>query len=134
MKLLILIVLISMFTACSSIPKNVSPELSPYVSRFLEYYRQSLDVKLSDQGNWYNRAKDHVRIKSDDWYSMSPVFREMLMFHEFGHSILRRKHWNHGKLPDGCPYSMMFWSIDENCYKANKKHYLKELFKVKGEF
>jgi hypothetical protein len=121
-----------MFSCASS--TNVSPELQLYVSRFFDEYQNHLDIQLSNEGNYYDRIKDHIRIKREDWYVMSPAFREMLIFHEMGHGVLARKHLENKWLEDGCPYSVMFHKIDEVCWTKHRDWYIIELFREKFEF
>lgn len=123
-----------LFVGCSTMQPGISPELQPYVSRFFEEYQKHLDIKLSDDGNYYDRIEDHIRIKRDDWIYMSPTFREMLIMHEMLHMVGKKVHHNEKFLPDKCPYSIMFYRIDEVCYKRHKEWYLKEAFSSTGEF
>ena len=129
MKYIILLLTIS----CASNP-NISPELSHYVDSFFTEYKASLDVQLGTSGNYYDRIQDHIRIKREDWEVMSPTFREMLIYHEMFHGVTFRRHLNNKWLTDGCPYSIMYYKIDESCYKKHRDHYIKEGFSRKGEF
>jgi hypothetical protein len=129
-KYLIFLFLIS----CSSIPPEISPRLYPSVESFFEHYKQTLDIKLGKEGNYYHTLHDHIRIRKDTWDSRGPYFKEMLMYHELGHGILRRRHLNNAFLDDGCPYSIMYYKIGEACYIKHRKHYIKELFENKRGF
>jgi hypothetical protein len=113
---------------------KISPELQPYVAKFFEEYQKHLDIQLADDGNYYDRVEDHIRIKRKDWEKMSPDFREMLCFHEMGHSLLLRSHLENKFLADGCPISVMNHLIQEFCWTRHKKYYIIELFSRRGEF
>jgi hypothetical protein len=138
LKLILLIFLTSCATPVIYPPiKNehrISPELQPYVAKFFEEYQKHLDIQLADDGNYYDRVEDHIRIKRKDWEKMSPDFREMLCFHEFFHGINARRHLEDKWLADGCPYSVMFHRIDEICWIRHREWYIKEGFSRKFEF
>lgn len=54
--------------------------------------------------------------------------KEMVIFHEFGHCVLDRRHCE-GISPEGYPNSIMAKvSFDPATYYSNKKYYLQELF------
>lgn len=125
---------------------NVAPELKPYIVRFNQYYKQyrhsSLEndivVKLTTipqsktaQGVYY-RIEDYTIISSDYWDRLSPFQKEIVVFHELGHHVLKRGHdWTKNNiLKNKCSRSMMYYQgVSDNCYSKRRKYYLDELFK-----
>lgn len=67
----------------------------------------------------------------DCWEIFSEVRREIFMFHELGHAVLRRPHLN-DSLPNGDIKSIMnadFWyKTYSDTSSAKKQYYLDELF------
>lgn len=121
--------------SCASQAPKVNSELGLHLDFFLKEYKKSMDIQFSDEeGFYYDVAKDHVRINQEHWQGLNSNYREAIMLHEFGHSILGRVHENKKFLTDGCSYSIMYYKIDGFCYRKHKNHYLKELFERKFEF
>lgn len=146
MKWLILLTLIS----CASLNRdrfvNVDDGLKYYVALFDKEYQKrtkksidnSIFVNFDRQKHgkslgYYDLILDKTFINRTEWDNLSHSFRELLLFHELGHSVLKRIHRNNDFLEDGCPDSIMFWALNEDCYKKHKNRYLDELFSKEGE-
>lgn len=70
----------------------------------------------------------HISRKPRCWTYLTYYEREELIYHEFGHALLRRGHDN-DTLPNGERRSIMaqgIWGLTEN--SAKKMYYLDELF------
>ena len=71
-----------------------------------------------------------VRIVKTRWENFTPVQKEILMFHEIGHAVLRRQHTNE-QLPN-CDYKSMM--MDGNQFivygeqSVKREYYVDELF------
>jgi hypothetical protein len=78
-------------------------------------------------------ASNTVVISTKVWDTLNDAGKKALLFHEWGHCILRREHVDdYAPLANGfCPISIMYPYIDpaETCYnKHNKTWYDEELF------
>lgn len=130
---------------------NVDPELQPYVTQFqmksgiqiddlevvfrplginentLGYCQQSSRTVYTNGGltrNEYNTPL--IVINSDRWnydFANSPSDRELLMFHELGHCILKRGHSNNYQTSIMYPYH-----LGGQRYTNRYTSYLAELF------
>jgi hypothetical protein len=152
-KLLILISLLLFFTSCSHAPPqphhdfpNVDPMVKSLVKDFDMYYRyyrhsalkESLVVKFGiikqskkAQGV-YHRIKDYTMISSKHWHHLTYSQKEIVVFHELGHHVLKRAHdWSKDRiLKNGCARSIMYYQgVTDKCYIKYRKYYIKELFK-----
>jgi len=52
----------------------------------------------------------------------------MLVFHELGHAVLKRRHEKFVDIGDGCPTSAMYYKIAATCFEGHVNHYVEELF------
>lgn len=80
----------------------------------------------------YCNSDGSIQLDSTSWYVISPAMREMLLFHELGHCILKRGHQNR-VLNSGDFFSLMFSSdAAQNggtyYFGFRRKHYVDELF------
>jgi hypothetical protein len=135
--------------ACSSDdPEFVIPdEFTVYVDRFVSEARDrgitinvdNLDIKFvgeTDPPGFCGFGlvdPPRVQIKQSDgcWNLRTDIEKEILVFHELGHAILRRGHIN-DKLPNGDFKSLMFdgnqFSLYNQYTPEKRKYYLDELF------
>jgi hypothetical protein len=126
---------------------DVASDFQPYLERFkseasarnvnLNY--DKLKIEFVDQASlpnycgWGDFSPPHVRIVQSDgcWNTRSDADKEILIFHELGHSMLQRQHFN-DTLPNGDYKSMMFDGRQFGIYIATtperRQYYLDELF------
>jgi hypothetical protein len=176
MKKLILFLLLLLSTqACATnldlrfIKKydNIDPEFKPYITEFIQisdgkvnkddFYGFTMGFREYDKNTSVvgtcHYIVNEVDINVEWWNSHhSPSERLELVFHEFGHCILKRGHANKpvtdgftqwlerlgfkvglftekGYLYDGCPASFMHpYTIGERCINKHFYYYIKELF------
>ena len=121
----------------------IDPELNEYVNRFVEAASQrgitisltNLEVKFEDVSNSCGEGLVEPRLVKIDpscWSNLPDIPRELLMFHELGHTILKRTH-DHSTLPNGDYKSIMTEDPTTlyNEYTPEKRvYYLDELFGV----
>jgi hypothetical protein len=126
---------------------EVAPEFRPYLQRFKAEaasrnahpdYSQ-LKAEFVEPGSiggscgYGDVNPPHVRIVNSDgcWNKITDINKEILFFHELGHSILMRSH-NNDTLPNGDFKSMMFGGNQFNLYAEStperRTYYLDELF------
>lgn len=124
-------------------PPIVESGLEAYVNRFLEEAElrgktislNNLEVRFADLQNTCGTGSvDPLRVNIDEdcWNALPDVAKEILMFHELGHSILRRDH-DASILPNGDYKSIMYNDPTTlyNEYTPQKRtYYLDELFGV----
>lgn len=73
----------------------------------------------------FNRS--YVRIRTETWPFLKPEEREMLIFHELAHCLLKRKHCSYEE--DGEPISLMYPNILKiDLYKKKRTGLIDELF------
>ena len=95
----------------------------------------SFDPSMEEKSTgYYHKGKHYIKINPKRWDKESNDFREMLILHELGHAVLRRKHVYPVFGVDGCPQSMMYFKITPACYAAHKVRYHKELPTKRNEF
>lgn len=153
--LLILNILIGFFQSCGIIGDDFRPvcctkpqtpsdqEFKVYVDEF-EYY-SSVDTSLvpiyfADLEDGiagvchYFRVGGgpirwgYIEIDKEYWITMSELQKINLVFHELGHCVLGRDHYN-GNSVNMCPDSFMFERvISHQCLFDNYNKYLKEMF------
>lgn len=134
----------------------IHPELAVYLDRFMEEAAvrnitidttginlDLVDEPLTDQAgaaacglaHVYGRSFPNVRISRLCWDLFSPEHRETLLFHELGHALLDRPHFD-AALPVGSPLSMMNANSSRvyNAFTLFKRdYYLDELFGLSPE-
>lgn len=72
-----------------------------------------------------------ITINQRVWPRLDEPRRELLLFHELGHCVLKREHDDRTILQRGrnLPDSVMHtYLLDSNVYQENREHYLDELF------
>jgi hypothetical protein len=131
----------------------VHPELGEYLDRFLEEAAvrsivvdtSGINLDIVDEqltaldgsaacglAHVYGRSFPNVRLSRVCWDLFSPEHKETLMFHELGHALLDRPHFD-ADLPVGSPVSMMN-SNSSRVYNIftlfKREYYINELFGV----
>ena len=143
----LIIILIATLVACSNKPikyNTIDPSIRYYYSMFERDYLHYVGNPLPDMPNivlddleegdgYYHLGENKTHIDRLTWRVATNEYRELLLYHEMGHHILKRKHKNE-YLEDGCPMSLMYYKIYEDCYKKHKQYYKQELFSIMGEF
>ena len=131
----------------------VHPELGEYLDRFLEEAASrgvavdtsGINLDIVDEplnaldgsaacglAHVYGQSFPNVRISRICWDLFSPEHKETLMFHELGHALLDRPHFD-ADLPVGSPVSMMNSSSSRvyNTFTLFKRdYYVDELFQI----
>lgn len=134
--------------ACSSDKDDpIASEFSVYTERFNAEVKArgynlditNLSVRFADAselaGNcgygYTNPPRIEISNSDGCWHNRTDTEKEILMFHEMGHSILNRQHLN-DTLPNGDYKSMMFGGNQFIVYydftPEKRKYYLDELF------
>ncbi|MBZ9631901.1 hypothetical protein LB465_14020 [Salegentibacter sp. LM13S] len=140
MKRIFIILTILIFTGCSKDPledydinnkESSNSIFKPYLNQFkkeaekrgydytdyeIEFYLADIDGKPA--GGVANFSNNEIFIDRDNWSAIHPTRKEELIFHELGHSILKRKHTNKQTENEGCLSYMM-----ENSYECQKNSY-----------
>ena len=82
---------------------------------------------------YINNPIPYIEINTNYWNHASDTQKEILMFHELGHCILKRQHRN--DTANSMPVSIMYFSIDvwatsaeQTYYESNRDTYIRELF------
>lgn len=111
--------------------------ISEAASRGYKIDDTQLSVTYSDTLNgycgygFYNIEQVLISSQAGCWQNQSDMNKEILMFHELGHTLLKRVHDN-SKLPNGDFKTMMFGGNQFNLYNQDtperRKYYLDELF------
>lgn len=152
MKALILLLLFILI-ACSTQPIDkdenkfpfVHEKVKPLVKKFNKLYKKYRHSTLEDTlvvefkkipqskkaRGVYFRVWDYTIISSVHWRKITDSQKEILVFHELGHHILKRGHdWSKHRIKkDGCARSIMYYQgVTDECYLKNKYYYIKELF------
>jgi len=97
-------------------------------------FTSNLDASIAGRCRSRNGKGVSVYLNTQSWGWLSDLGRELLLFHELGHCILRRKHRDEtiqvGQIL--IPASIMnHEAFDENIYKEFKQYFLEELFRFK---
>ena len=113
-----------------------------YVEQFDTHYRNfrtsaldsTLDVRYGiieyskKAGGVYYKIENFTKISSVHFEDNGSVLQQYIVFHELGHHVLRRNHFNK-LMDDGCPRSIMHKNThNRECYIQYHKYYIKELF------
>lgn len=71
-----------------------------------------------------------VVISTSVWETLNEGGKKALLYHEWGHCILRREHVDQYDYSTLCPVSIMYPFIDplKKCYLLNQESYNRELF------
>jgi hypothetical protein len=153
-KILVFVFLIC-FSSCSKDEvdplADVAPDFLPYLQRFkteaaardAKLIYDHLKAEFVESGSiggfcgYGDVNPPHVRIVNSDgcWNKITDTNKEILFFHELGHSILLRSHIN-DTLPNGDFKSMMFGGNQFYIYAEStperRSYYLDELFNPSG--
>lgn len=122
---------------------TIDGELRPYVDEFVEEASKrgkpisldNLEVLFAEVGDVCGRGSIsplRVTINKSCWTEQPDIAKEILMFHELGHSLLKKTH-DSRKLPNGDYASIMYEDPVTlyNEYTPEKRtYYLDELFDV----
>lgn len=174
-KIIFIIAMLFLNTSCATgldlrfVKKyeKIHPEFAPYVSEFVYMSNGKVDFDdfryitmgfrdYEDGSNTVGTCHhivDEIDISREWWNSYkTPSERLELVFHEFGHCILKRGHANKpknkgfltwlerlgfdvgifdekGYMYDGCPASFMHpYTIGDRCINKHFAYYIKELF------
>jgi hypothetical protein len=124
-------------------PIYIDKEFSEYFSEFekdatnykvkLNLYKVitvfSSSVKIGTAGYCVPSTKTIV-ISKDVWLYLDKATKKALLYHEWGHCILRREHTTEYNYVTYCPISIMYPLIDSfpQCYPIYQDSYNRELF------
>ena len=142
--------------SCSD-EENLGPKIDPQALEYVEsFYAEAetrsippldkskltlefFDKLVTEDGTEYHgrgsvdRPEQYVEISQESWDSFNEYQREIFIYHELGHAVLKRRHLDL-KFDTGSPFSLMH-SNPFNIYKEEtlykKKYYLDELFTAK---
>jgi hypothetical protein len=124
----------------------IDPEFEPYVTRFVSLSQKtnrpmnSANVGIQFDDNMDSQTLGicsygsmEIRINSKLWKKLSPSSKEMLIFHELGHCILKRDHIEKSVLSsdarDTLQISLMASRVLRSIiYERNYETYISELF------
>ena len=143
LRILVLLFLGNILVSCSTIniiDKQIQPTYNRFVGDYLLYIGnpppEAIEIHLKDldgEEGYYHKKEHKTYLDELTWVTASVHYKELLLYHEMGHHILRRLH-NNLMFDDGCPVSIMYYQLHEGCYKKYKKYYVEELFSVSGEY
>lgn len=87
-------------------------------------------TKLNENTAAYCNSNKHVVVSEEVWDTLNPDERKVLIYHEWGHCILKRDHTESYVIAISCPDSIMYPTIEysKDCYPILKKWYIMELF------
>lgn len=141
---LYLIVIIMAFSKIQNIPIYTHPQFKNYLDDFIsdsKKYNKDLDLSrlvtiFSDSVSYGTAAYcipnyKLVVVSTNVWETLSLDGKKALLYHEWGHCILRRNHTEDYIFSSLCPVSIMYPMIEpvERCYNIEKYNwYNKELF------
>ncbi len=139
-----LFILLVLINGCSRPTENhIDAVFQPYVSAFTDQANShgrdvfvgSLTIEFGSEpsdvlGKCQSGDGSVITINPNQWDYLSPVIRQVLIFHELGHCVLGRHHLDTNDGPNGVPTSIMTTIMGKEVdYKANWDYYLTELFK-----
>jgi hypothetical protein len=142
---LLLIVAIALIRSkFTNTPVYVHPEFHPYLESFkkdadtykvrVDFYKM-VTVFSSMKGEspvaaYCLPATNTVVVSINTWNSIDFKTRKALLYHEWGHCLLKRDHTDDVDYSTMCPKSLMFPYIDplQRCYRLYESSYNKELF------
>lgn len=135
MKLIKVVCLALMLSACGKKEAVVDPELSEYAMRFeremgvtTEGINMGFGSLKSPSVGLCSIKNGEVRITIDRafWDTIGEEQREHLMYHELGHCAMGLDHDN-SIMGNNCPKSMMYPYLFVNCYLNHRDYYISEL-------
>jgi len=92
---------------------------------------------ISDEGvagtcQWHSRRANHVTVDLDFWNRASDIGKEFVVFHELGHCILYRDHFEDQFENGVCQSIMRSGTLDctDAFNRTNREYYLDELFSI----
>lgn len=142
---LLVIVAISLLRSkYTNTPIYVHPEFHPYLESFkkdadtykvhVDFYKM-VTVFSNMKGEspvaaYCLPATNTVVVSINTWNSIDFKTRKALLYHEWGHCLLKRDHAENINYSTMCPESLMFPYIDplQRCYQLHESSYNKELF------
>lgn len=133
----------SLLSACGEAP-HIEPEAQPYIDRFVTEAKirnvvvniQFLtiiftdEVKMTPQGYQFGYCEEGVITLVKSYFlAQTDVNKEVVLFHELGHCILKREHVD-GVSELKIPESLMIVdpTLVTSYYEQNRNFYLNELF------
>lgn len=142
MRYLVLILL--MGCASHSYKRVVHSEtFNPYIKKFQDDYRRvtgkTIEVTTPIMFWWVKHSmgvnaycelnQRYIIVDKPMWDGMDETEREMVIYHELGHCTSLNRMHDDTRLPSGIKKSLMHtYMFHKDIYRANREHYLKELF------
>jgi len=125
---------------------DVKPAFQPYVDAFInnsigrgEVSIEHLTIEFGALGldrlgecSIYVDRNPKIIINAKYWYEIDDNDKEVLLFHELGHCILRRKH--NSDFTGFYPDSIMYPHVIGKYYKNNEEAYIDELYSVRNDW
>jgi hypothetical protein len=85
--------------------------------------------QANDTFGWCDLDARTIHLNKEEWRSMPRIRQEALLFHEFGHCVLKRDHCS-VVTSTKIPVSLMHpYLLDVARYRAFRDYYVNELFK-----
>ena len=118
----------------------INPVLKSHIDRFERLYNvKILQLRLQFKDN-LPRTKNKITLgicqfktvptiylNKSQYFQLSPLQQEVVVFHELGHCILGLAHLNQ-LMDDGCPTTVMYPELLSTiCYERHRRHYLRHL-------
>lgn len=142
--LLVIIAIPLLRSKYTNTPIYVHPEFHPYLESFkkdADTYKTHVDfykmiTVFSDMRGestaaaYCLPATNTIVVSINTWNSIDNKTRKALLYHEWGHCLLKRDHVEDINYFTMCPESLMFPYIDplQRCYNLYESSYNKELF------
>lgn len=132
---------LSIYYKIENKPLFMDEEFEPYYESFLqeaESYEVPVDFSFSST-SFVDKLETgtagicistkNVIVSRQLWGVLSPVERQVLLYHEWGHCILNRSHNEKTLVGENCPASMMYPTIDKtaHCLYKHRNWYMQEL-------
>jgi hypothetical protein len=131
------------YSKIANVPVYTHPEFIPYMDQFkkdAKKYKVKIDlfklvtvfsdkVKMGIAAYCLPHSKVVV-VSTKSWEGLNAAGKKALLYHEWGHCILRREHVEERSFPTYCPVSIMYPYVDpmNRCYNSLKESYNRELF------
>ena len=124
-------------------PLYVHPDFQPYLESFkrdaalyksdVDFYKMVTvfsDVGQDSAAAYCLPATKTIVVSTRTWNSIDDKTRKALLYHEWGHCLLKREHVEDINYYTLCPESVMYPYIDplQRCYSRYESSYNKELF------
>ena len=125
-------------------PVYVEPQFTPFLKDFesdakkhkinVNYYKLVTVFSDKTELGQLGYCMPHLNlvvISKRSWQHMDKTTKRLLLYHEWGHCLLKREHVEQSfDFPTYCPYSIMYPFIEpsQRCYNNHKEFYDYELF------